>query len=250
MKFIVLTSILFFALISCNQNSSKNNTADEKLLQNVMRRLKGENVQAAIVTEFIDAGTYTYVKLNDKERTFWAAITARPVEIGKSYIYADANLILDFESKSLGRTFDSIYFIQHFAEATAAAIDHHAHSHAHGNASNADVSVHKVNPIDGGLAINEIYKGKKASNGDVVTVSGEVVKINKGIMNRQWIHIQDGSAQGEDGNLTITTPKNLDFGIGDVITFTGVVSYDKDFGAGYKYRAIVEDAQWETLVKL
>jgi hypothetical protein len=253
MKFFVLTSILFFALISCNQNSPKNDTADEKLLQNVMERLKGENVQAAVVTEFIDAGTYTYVKLNDEGREFWAAITARPVEIGKSYIYADANLMLDFESKALGRTFDSVYFIQQFAELSAIeekmAGDPHAHHH-HTTGDDVQKKVNKVKPVKDGLAIADIYEAEKSSTGDRVTVSGEVVKINKNIMNRHWIHIQDGSAAGENGNLTITTPNNLDFGIGDVITFTGVLTYDKDFGSGYYYRAIVEDAQWEKFVAL
>lgn len=252
MKFLILTSILIFSLISCNQHTSTNNPSDEKLLRSVMDRLKGENVQSAVVREFIDAGTYTYLRLDDQGKEFWAAITARPVEIGKSYIYAEANLMLDFESKALGRTFDSVYFIQQFAELSEIEEkltgDHHAHHHHAG--TNEQKKVNKVEPIDGGMAISDIYDAKKLSTGDRVTVSGEVVKINKNIMNRHWIHIQDGSAAGENGNLTITTPNNLDFGIGDVVTFTGVLTYDKDFGSGYYYRAIVEEARWEKFVAL
>ena len=58
------------------------------------------------------------------------------------------------------------------------------------------------------------------------------------IMNRNWIHIQDGTADNHD--LTITSQESIP--LGHVVTFEGTVSLNKDFGAGYRYDLIIEDA--------
>jgi len=254
MKIISIFAAFSILLISCNQSNTKDQSADEQTLRNVMERMKTANVQVATCIESIDGGAYTYVKLNQDGREFWGAISARPIETGKSYVFADANLMFNFESKALGRIFDSIYFIQHFADLSEIhekqQIEDQTHIHSHNGKVSQTKKISKVKPVKGGYAIVDIYESGKLRNGDRVTVSGEVVKINKGIMNRHWIHIQDGSGIDETGNLTLTTPRNLDFGVGDVITFSGILSYDKDFGAGYKYRVIVEDAQWERFVDL
>ena len=69
-----------------------------------------------------------------------------------------------------------------------------------------------------------------------------MVKFNAGILDRNWLHIQDGSgtADTHDNDLTITTDATVK--VGDVVTMTGVVGLNKDFGAGYAYDVIVEKA--------
>jgi hypothetical protein len=68
------------------------------------------------------------------------------------------------------------------------------------------------------------------------------VKFNGGILDRNWLHIQDGSGLAKDGSndLTITTAASAK--VGDIITATGTIATDKDFGAGYAYKVIVEGA--------
>ena len=75
-----------------------------------------------------------------------------------------------------------------------------------------------------------------------VSVRGTVVKVNIGILDRNWIHIQDGSgaAASKDNDLTITTDAPAE--VGDVITASGVLGTNRDFGAGYAYDAILEKA--------
>ena len=61
------------------------------------------------------------------------------------------------------------------------------------------------------------------------------------IMNRNWIHIRDSSLKDETMDLTVTTTENVPMGA--VVAFEGVIALNKDFGAGYKYEIIMENAQ-------
>ena len=62
-------------------------------------------------------------------------------------------------------------------------------------------------------------------------------------MGKNWLHIRDGSGSADksDNDLTVTTstPAKL----GDTVLVTGLVSLNKDFGAGYKYTVILDDAK-------
>lgn len=61
------------------------------------------------------------------------------------------------------------------------------------------------------------------------------------LMGRNWIHIEDGSKTGgKPLDLTITT--NLNILMGSKIVMTGKIALNKDFGAGYRYDIIMEDA--------
>ncbi|MCK5191648.1 MAG: hypothetical protein KAR12_16510, partial [Methylococcales bacterium] len=52
---------------------------------------------------------------------------------------------------------------------------------------------------------------------------------------------QDGTEHGEKYDLTITTQAKVK--VGDVVVFEGVISVNKDFGSGYSYEIIMEEAQ-------
>ena len=99
-----------------------------------------------------------------------------------------------------------------------------------------------MDPPAGGVSVADVFAKKAALSGKTVTVRGKVVKFNGGIMDRNWLHIQDGSgkADAHDNDLTITTDDAAS--VGDVVTVTGIVGTNKDFGAGYAYDVIVEKA--------
>jgi hypothetical protein len=59
-------------------------------------------------------------------------------------------------------------------------------------------------------------------------------------MGVNWIHIQDGTGDSGANDLTVTTLDSAK--IGDVVLVKGTAATDKDFGAGYKYDLIVEEA--------
>jgi hypothetical protein len=62
-------------------------------------------------------------------------------------------------------------------------------------------------------------------------------------MNRNWVHLQDGTWDGDHYDLTVTTQDAVK--PGDVVTFSGTVTLNKDFGAGYVYEVVIEDAKLE-----
>jgi hypothetical protein len=87
-----------------------------------------------------------------------------------------------------------------------------------------------------------VWKTRTALAGTRVTLRGKVVKYNGGILGVNWIHLQDGSGTAADGSNDITVTSESVCKVGDVISVTGTVAIDKDFGAGYKYPVIIERA--------
>ena len=90
------------------------------------------------------------------------------------------------------------------------------------------------------VKVEEVFAKKDALNGKKITVKGEVVKFNSGIMGKNWVHIKDGSGKPGTNDLTATTKDTAK--VGDKVVITGTLAAGKDFGAGYKYEAIMEEA--------
>ncbi len=109
---------------------------------------------------------------------------------------------------------------------------------AHPKIETQNVNVGKIAKAEGGITLSELFAHVNDYQGKTVLLRGKVVKANYGILNKTWIHVQDGS--GDD--LTVTTassePKK-----GDVVIVKGLFAKDKDIGMGYQFKGIVEDAQ-------
>lgn len=73
-----------------------------------------------------------------------------------------------------------------------------------------------------------------------VTVTGKVVKVNNGIMKRNFVHVQDGTGSKNTNNLIVTSAQTAK--VGDKVTITGTVVLGTDFGMGYMYPLLVEKA--------
>jgi hypothetical protein len=108
-------------------------------------------------------------------------------------------------------------------------------------AASGPVKVDKAKGPDA-YTVEEIYEKGAALDRKKVTVRGKVVKVSAGIMNRNWIHLRDGSGDEakKTHNLVVTSKDQPS--VGDVVTAKGVLAKDKDFGAGYVYAVIVEEA--------
>ena len=61
-------------------------------------------------------------------------------------------------------------------------------------------------------------------------------------MGKNWIHLRDGSGAAADRTDDVLVTTLATTKVGDVVTVTGVVRTDKDFGSGYSYKVLVEDA--------
>jgi hypothetical protein len=95
-------------------------------------------------------------------------------------------------------------------------------------------------------SIADLYKEKAELAGKQVTLHGKVVKVNNQIMNRNFLHLQDGSGDAASGTNDVTVTSDATAAMGDEIKVTGTVVVDLDFGAGYRYPLLVEKA---TIVK-
>jgi hypothetical protein len=87
-----------------------------------------------------------------------------------------------------------------------------------------------------------VFAEKASLAGKPVTVRGKVVKVNGGIMGKNWLHVRDGSGAEGTNDLTVTTSGELPE-LGTIVVVTGPVTLDKDFGMGYQYAVILEDAE-------
>jgi hypothetical protein len=212
------------------------------------------------VLERLDAPPYSYLKLQTAEGEAWAAVPKTEVANGQEVTVTGAMPMTGFESKTLKRKFDTVYFgtlggegapAQPAAAAPPAMGAGEgmgqagmAAQHAAAAAGPSDVGDVKVPKASGADArtIAEVYAQRNALKEKPVTLRGKVVKFNEGIMGRNWIHVRDGSGSaGKDNDLTITT--NDRAAVGDVVVVKGTVRTDKDFGSGYAYPVIIEDAK-------
>ena len=109
-------------------------------------------------------------------------------------------------------------------------------------ATSADIDLSGVAKAEGGKTVAEVFAEKNTLANTKVTVRGKVVKTNAMIMDKNWLHIRDGSGAEGANDLTVTTSAELPQ-VGATVVVTGQVALDKDFGMGYRYPVIIEDAE-------
>lgn len=111
-------------------------------------------------------------------------------------------------------------------------------------AASEPIKVEKAKGADA-HTVSEAYENAAKLDKKTVVVRGKVVKVSKGIMGKNWVHVQDGSGDpGKGTNDLVFTTKD-DPKVGSVVTAKGTLYKDKDFGAGYKYKAIVEETTFK-----
>jgi hypothetical protein len=196
------------------------------------------------IVETMNSGGYTYILLEKDGEKTWVAVREMEVAVGQEISFEPGHGMSNFTSKSLNRTFDRIVF-------SAGPVSHLGLSGAQkpmGIGSKGTV-VHteeaiKVEKASGSNAytVAELYeKGDKLDNKNVL-IRGKVVKVSVGIMGKNWLHIQDGTGDQKNNthDLVVTTQDKPS--VGDVVTVNGTLYKDKDFGSGYRYDVIVEQA--------
>jgi len=200
------------------------------------------------VMETMNAANYTYVLVNTDDGEIWAAASRFDVAVGDTVVVPLEMPMQDFHSESLDRNFPVIYFtsqIMRDGEGTSAAMPpgHPQMTGAMASAHDSGTQMEPVEPADGGVTVAGIWAETTSLDGTKVRIRGRVVKFNGGILGTNWIHLQDGTGSAADGthDLTVTTLGTAS--VGDVITATGTVVTNQDFGAGYTYAVMLKDAE-------
>ncbi len=215
------------------------------------------NVWTGDVVETMNSGGYTYVLLDTGSEQIWAAATQTTIAVGQKISVPKGMAMQNFPSKTLDRVFDEIYFVDGYygpdgvtpvgGQPAAGGMGGMGGmpqdaNHAGAGGSNAnsqvdDANIEDVKKISGGYTVAEVFAQASSLGGQTIKVRGRVVKFTARIMGTNWIHIQDSS----QGDLTVTTDATV--ATGDLVVVEGPLSVNKDFGAGYKYDAIIEGAK-------
>jgi hypothetical protein len=208
------------------------------------------------VLERIDAGTYSYLRLDTLGGEQWAAVPKCELKAGDSAVVSHAMSMDGFESKTLQRKFEHIVFgTLDGAGASAPPATAGGKPSPHGDMANPHAMAQATPPADlgpikvsratglGALTVAELFAKKAEMRDKQVRVHGKVVKVLPGIMGKNWMHVRDGSGSDEkkDNDLTVTTDDVAT--VGSVVLVEGKVHTDKDLGAGYSFSVIVEDAK-------
>jgi hypothetical protein len=194
------------------------------------------------VIEVIQTTNYTYLQVEENDNKFWIAVERREAKSGDVLYYSKAGEMKNFTSRELGRTFPSVFFVEDPSDKLIKNGEKpSAQTMSPGKREATRQAGISVETPKGGISIAELYKNQAGYAGKTVVMRGVVVKYNKEIMRKNWAHIQDGTEFSGKFDLTVTTLDSVQ--VGNTITFKGIISVNKDFGAGYKYDVIMEDAK-------
>lgn len=234
------------------------------------------------VLETMNSNGYTYLQVDAAQGKIWVAIPETSVKTGQTVNCKPGMTMHNFTSKTLNRSFEAIVFSPGLEkeaqeggqpaadaktdakgtgfDAALQAEDRGAQGGQGGDAGGGDLgpstgsagavvpSAHvNVNKATGpnSFSVGECFEQGKELHGKTVRVRGKVMKISRMIMGKNWLHIQDGTGNPlkNQHDLVVTTME--DPGEDSVVTVEGTLASERDFGAGYKYDVIIEDAKVE-----
>jgi hypothetical protein len=236
-KSILLFFCLTLIILGCKDQPESITPVEE---QNQAGELP-ENVHKIKVLQALQANNYTYLQVDENGVQEWIAIPRREVEVGGTYYYGGGMVMENFKSKDLDRVFPTLLLVDGIqATPTSKPV---IQSSALPTGHEFEIKPEDVALVEGGVTIEEVFKNPLEFKGKSILVKGMCVKMNRDIMNRNWLHIQDGT-KDENGvlyDLTITTSDDVE--PGNIVTIEGNITLDKDFGAGYVYPVIMEEGK-------
>lgn len=227
----IIIGIIILTVLACNRQPSDGYT-----------RVK--------VIEVIEVASYTYLLVKEKKTEFWIATATMSAEPGESYKYRGGILMSEFYSEELDRTFEEVIFLDELLPLNAPAMPtdqkvptgmQAMQEKTPGSKVAPEKSNVKVEAVEGTITIAELFSDMKAYKGKTIRIVGEVTKFNPAIMERNWVHLQDGTEYEGKYDLTATSIER--FEVGTTVILEGVVALDLDFGYGYTYEVLLEKAK-------
>lgn len=242
--FLIIMSAIF--VISCEMQPKKIQ-ADETFIQfdhSEEHRHEHKDYETAMIDkvtaiaeEVLHSGRYTYLKVSDGYRRYWIATASADIEPGNTISYHDGLLRVNFESQEFKRVFDTIYLVNSVRLEGKNPVDQATPQ----KDPDADTKNY-ISEIQGSISLDELFANRSEYDGKIVTVAGNVIKVNRNIMGMDWVHITDNSLNdGRQEDLIITT--NSSVLTGERVVFKGKISLNRDFGYGYSYDILMEEAE-------
>ena len=199
------------------------------------------------VAETIKVERYTYVQVDTGKEKIWAATPEFHGKVGDTVVVPAGLVMKNFHSNTLERDFELVHFVgaissgendQDFKQQPQMPT---VHPPMGVTSSKPPIDLGKVEKAEGGNTVAEVFAAKEDLAGKQVLVRGKVVKFLPQIMGKNWLHLQDGSGSEGTNDLAVTTTATAE--VGDLVLVNGKVSVNRDFGYGYTYEVLVEDAE-------
>jgi hypothetical protein len=250
MKSLQLLLVAVLVLCVCSKDKKAASCPMDKSMTGRACQMSSSQMQAAapgitgVVVEAMGAAGYTYVLVDTGKAKVWAVGPQIDVKPGDTVVVSGIMPMPNYTSKSLHRTFDLVYFagsISHKGQQTPGSSTAPSHGMMGSTVvplANMDFSGIKKPPQ--GKTIAEIFVQKDELAGKKVVFAGLVVKATFGILGKNWLHIQDGTGATGTNDITVTTQATCK--PGQSVVVEGILSKDKDIGAGYKYTVLIENA--------
>ncbi len=198
-----------------------------------------EGYVSVMVKEVEQVGSYTYLLVKAKGPEYWIAVSSIDAHPNETYQYQGGLLMQNFYSKELDRTFDEILFLDNIIGKSISSTMQ-IKDVTPGSMVKIEKSDVSVEAIAGAITIAELYANPGKYEDKIIRVSGEVTKFNPAIMERNWVHIQDGTEHDGKYDLTVTSVEV--FEVGSTVTVDGILKLNLDFGYGYSYEILLEQA--------
>jgi len=189
--------------------------------------------QAGTVLETMEGGGYTYMKLDQGGNDVWIAVRRANVAVGDKVEYVEQMRMPNFTSKTLNKSFDEIVFARLKGEQASAP--------SMQPVPEIPVGDEPIEKAEDGYTIAEVFANREALKGKRIKVRGRVVKVSQAIMHRNWIHLKDGTGEKGSDKIVFRSEDQI-APVGSIVTAEGRLEIDKDFGYGYHYDVLVEDA--------
>ncbi|MEI6563147.1 MAG: hypothetical protein WCO42_02430 [bacterium] len=209
---------------------------------------RSETTYTGMVLETTNVSRYTYVQIDTGREKIWAAGPACVVKAGDRVSFTGGVPNKNFSSPVLKRKFEELYFVGQIVPAGSASpavgatklpLGHPAIT-GKGEAVGTTLSAEVIQKPAGGNTVAEVWAGKAELSGKQVVIRAKVIKVSPKILGKNWLHLRDGTGAEGANDLVVTTKAEVS--VGDVITVRGTLNTEKDFGSGYRYDVIMEDA--------
>ena len=188
--------------------------------------------------------SYTYLLVKGKGPAYWIAVTSTDIAVGEKITYTGGMLMENFYSKELDKTFEKVIFLDGVNGSAAAGMEAMPSMPGMPGATQGTVKSDKLEITleaeEGTVSVGELFADPAAYEGKTIRVKGEVAKYNPAIMDRNWVHLQDGTEFEGKYDLTLTSQES--FQVGQIITVEGILAMNRDFGYGYSYEILLEQA--------
>lgn len=187
------------------------------------------------ITELKNGGSYTYIKVQSKDKNFWAAIMKDQLKIGDNVTLKEQVWMKNFKSKVLNQTFETILFADLAGDRKKPVNVHGAHGQNIKKPNpkfNKDIVISKGKAVK--VKIKDLYANKSQYKNKNVEVEAEVIQVSNKVMGNTWIKLKDG-----DATVIFRSPnEDENIKIGDKVKAVGTINTDINFGYGYKYEIL------------